>query len=128
MEILSFLLMNWSSVLLVIALFAVLVILYIRGETRLINYILYLGITEAEKQYGSKTGQLKKAAVITKIYTSIPVILKIIITETRLSQLIDKALAYAKKTWAENAAIGTYATGDEVEEKEQAEANETVPP
>jgi hypothetical protein len=84
-EIFDFLYMHWSSVLIVLALLITAFVLYIRGEKRILNYILYSLITEAERQYGSGTGQLKKAAVIAEIYTRLPAIIKIFITEQRLS-------------------------------------------
>lgn len=101
---------------LVVVLIFLMIMLYVRGEKKLLNYILYVGITEAEKQYGGKTGQLKKAAVITKIYSVLPVILKFILTEKRISQLIENALIYAKTKWAENAGINNYLKGAPVED------------
>jgi membrane glycosyltransferase len=117
-EIFNFICMHWSSVLLVIVLLIVLLVLYIRGEKKILHHILYMLVTEAERQYGSGTGQLKKAAVIAKIYAMLPAIIRMLITEQRLSELIEEALAYAKRTWVENDAIGTYAAG----------GDETVPP
>lgn len=108
MKIVNFLLMNWDSVLVVLTVIAVFIVLYARGEKKLLGYILYTLVTEAERQYGSGTGELKKAAVISWVHDKLPAILKIIITETRLSELIEKALAFAKAKWAENAAIGDY--------------------
>lgn len=128
MEVLNFLCLHWSSVLLVIVLLIVLLVLYIRGEKKILHHILYMLVTEAERQYGSGTGQLKKAAVIAEIYTRLPAIIKIFITEQRLSELIEEALKYAKKTWADNAAIGTYAAGSDDNMVSQAVAHDTVPP
>lgn len=113
MIILNFLLLNWDSVLLVIALGTVLIVLYVRGEKKIFSYILYTLVTEAERQYGSGTGELKKAAVISWLCDKLPAILKIIITETRLTKWIEDALTYAKKTWAEYAAIGDYVNAQE---------------
>ena len=69
MSILNFLLMNIDSVLIVIALIAVIFILYVRGEKKILNIILFAAVTEAEKQYKSGTGILKKAFVTAK-YTA----------------------------------------------------------
>jgi hypothetical protein len=108
MSILNFLLLNWDSVLLVLALITVLIVLYVLGEKKLLSYILYTAVTEVERQYGSGTGVLKKATVIAKIYSIIPMILKILISEEQIARWIEDALTYAKKTWADNAAIGDY--------------------
>lgn len=121
MKILEFLALNWSSVLLVLALLTVLVILYVRGEKKLFNHILYALVTEAEAQYGGKTGELKKAAVIANVYGILPAVLKLIISEKRLTQWIEDALQYAKKKWAENADINYYINGYAPEENDDAE-------
>ena len=116
MEIIDFLLMNWSSVLLVIALLTVLIILFIKGEKKIYSQILYTLVTEAEAHYGGGTGELKKAAVISNIYGILPAILKLFITESRLAAWIEEALEYAKKKWAENAQIEGYIKGKSVED------------
>lgn len=108
MEILNFFIANWSSVLLVIAALIISLALYLKGEKRILFAILYALVTEAERQYGSGTGELKKATVTAKIYAMLPAIVRIIITEARLSELIEEALAYAKERWAANAAIAGY--------------------
>lgn len=111
MNIVKFLLLNWDSALVVLAIITVLIVLYARGEKKLLNYVLYTLITEAERQYGSGTGELKKAAVISWLYEILPAILKVFVTESRVSEWVEVALAFAKAKWAENAAIGQYADG-----------------
>jgi hypothetical protein len=101
----------------------VLIVLYVRGEKKLLNYILYTAVTEVEKQYGSGTGVLKKATVIAKIYSILPLILKILISEEQIARWLEDALTYAKKTWTENAAIGDY-----VKQEDTAEAAADKPP
>ena len=123
MNIVNFLLTNWDSILIIIAVIVVLIVLRIRGEKKLFNYILLALVTEAERQYGSGTGELKKAAVISWAYGKLPAILKIIVTETRLAQWIEDALTYAKIKWADNAAIGDY-----VKQESTAEIADDKPP
>jgi hypothetical protein len=100
-----------------------LIVLYVRGEKKLLSYILYTAVTEVERQYGSGTGILKKASVIAKIYGVIPIILKILISEEQIARWIEDALTYAKKTWTENAAIGDY-----IKQEDTAEVADTKPP
>lgn len=128
MEIFDFLCMHWSSVLLVAVLLTVLIVLYVKGEKRILNVVLFAAVTEAERQYKGGTGPLKKAAVTAKIYSIIPAILKIFLSKDQIGRWIEDALAYAKKTWADNAAIGTYASGNVVEAEDQVDIIETVPP
>lgn len=108
MGILNFLIENWSSALVVVVLIALFVYLYIRGEKKVIYKILLFLITEAEKTYGSGTGELKLASVITKLYDKLPTIIKIVITGAQLIKWVEEALLLAKQTWAENAAIESY--------------------
>lgn len=115
MALINFVLQNWDSIILILAIATVLIIFYYKGEKKIFYRILYALITEAEAQYGGKTGALKKAAVISYIYGMIPGILKIFITQTRLENWIEEVLIYAKETWALNAGIQMYIAGPEPE-------------
>ncbi|MHB1153995.1 MAG: hypothetical protein ACYCWE_20780 [Eubacteriales bacterium] len=118
MSILNFILMHIDSVLLVIAVIAVIIVLYVRGEKKILNYVLFAAVTEAERQYKGGTGILKKAFVIAKIYSVIPAILKIIISEDQIGRWIEDALTYAKEQWKENALIENYIKGSDIEDAE----------
>ena len=59
MKILAFLLANWDSVLVVLAFLALIVVLIKRGETAVLNRILFGLVTKAEKEFGGGTGKLK---------------------------------------------------------------------
>ena len=113
MAILNFLISNWDSTLIILALIAFIVFLYIKGEKKLIYKILFFLLTEAENTYKSGTGALKFAAVLNNLYNKIPKILRLVITEVMITNWIEDALVLAKKTWAENAAIETYIKGTE---------------
>lgn len=125
MNVLNFLLENWDSVLVIVAAIALFIFLYMRGEKKLIYTILYNLITEAEKNYGSGTGQLKLAAVISGIYEKLPAIIKIVITENRLVKWIEDVLRQAKQKWAENAAIANYVGTVEIPIEPEPEENTT---
>lgn len=111
---LNFLLENWSSVVVILIVIAGLIVLYIRGEKKIFFYILYKLCTEAERALGSKVGELKKATVISEFYKIIPKIITVFLTEKMLLKLLEDALTYAKKTWAENAAIEGYVKGNDI--------------
>lgn len=97
----NFLQAHWASVLVVVAFIAIVVVLALRGKKQIIYKMLYALVTEAEKQYGSGTGAIKFAEVMTKIYSMLPVIIKIFITYDTLKNWIEKALAEAKEHWKE---------------------------
>ncbi len=121
MSILNYILMHIDSVLLVLAIVAVVIVLYVRGEKKILDVILFAAVTEAERQYKGGTGVLKKAAVTAKIYSVIPAILKIIISEDQIGRWIETALLHARNKWAENAAIAEYValedSGESAEDK-----------
>lgn len=110
MNIITFLLANWDSVLVVLASVIAFAVLYKRGETKIIKAILFRLVTDAERLYGGGTGELKKAAVIEWIYDKIPAILKLFITQKELDTMIDDVLTYAKQKWTANPKLNEYAT------------------
>lgn len=108
MNILNFLLVNWDSVLVVIAFIALLVFLVRRGEKSVVYKILYNLVTEAEKQYGGGTGALKQSAVINWVYERLPAIVKVFITAGTLERWVDEVVEQAKAEWEKNANIKDY--------------------
>ena len=108
MKILAFLLANWDSVLVVIAFLALIVVLIKRGETAVLNRILFGLVTKAEKEFGGGTGKLKLAAVSDWIYQRIPAVLKLLFSEKDIESMIETALEEAKKAWGNNENIAAY--------------------
>ena len=102
MAIVNFLLSYWDSVLVILLLIAGVLFLVKRGETKILENILYSLVTQAEKEFGDGTGSLKYAAVVDWIYQRIPAVLKLIFTEKNLNAMIEDALAKAKEQWAKN--------------------------
>ena len=111
MTILNFLIANWDSVLVSLLTRAILVILYIKGQKNIVNKILYSLVTEAEKQFGGGTGELKQAHVIKKVYEALPSVLKTFISADRLGRWVDKGLTAAKEKWAKNSSVSGYIEG-----------------
>lgn len=108
MNILAFLAANWDSVLVVLAFLAVIVVLIKRGETKILEKILFNLVTQAEKQFGGGTGSLKFAAVADWIYQRIPAVLKLLFTEKDIANMIEAALEEAKKAWGANDNLKSY--------------------
>jgi hypothetical protein len=108
MTILNFLLSNWDSVLVVAALLAAVVVLIARKQYAILDRIILVLVTEAEKQYGSNTGALKLAAVIDWVYPKIPAVIRLFITEAQLVAAIERVLAEAKAKWESNKNMSTY--------------------
>ena len=108
MKIIAFLLANWDSVLVVLAFLALIVVLIKRGETAVLNRILFGLVTKAEKEFGGGTGKLKLAAVSDWIYQRIPAVLKLLFSEKDIESMIETALEEAKKAWGNNENIAAY--------------------
>jgi len=108
MNVVNFILAHWDSVIAVLVLAAGVLFLYKRGETQILDRILFGLVTKAEREYGGGTGELKKAAVIEWAYDKIPVVLKLLITRRGLERMIDNVLAYAKTKWAANPSLRGY--------------------
>ena len=104
----QFLAANWDSALVVLVFIIVLAVLIKRGETKILDKILFNLVTQAEKQFGSGTGSLKFAVVADWIYQRIPAVLKLLFTEKDITNMIESALEEAKKAWGTNGNIKTY--------------------
>jgi hypothetical protein len=115
MNILAFLAANWDSVLVVLAFLVVIVVLIKRGETKILEKILFNLVTQAEKQFGGGTGSLKFAAVADWIYQRIPAVLKLLFTEKDIANMIEAALEEAKKAWGANDNLKDYIEAPTVE-------------
>lgn len=115
MNVLTFLVKNWDSVLVIVAFLAVVVVLIKRGETKILKQILFNLVTQAEKQFGSGTGSLKYAAVADWIYQRIPAVLKLLFTSSDIEKMIEAALEEAKKAWGANENLKGYIDTPSVE-------------
>ena len=108
MKIITFLLANWDSVLVVLVFLALIVVLIKRGETAVLKKILFGLVTKAEKEFGGGTGKLKLATVSDWIYQRIPAVLKLLFSEKDIETMIETALEEAKKAWGTNENLATY--------------------
>jgi hypothetical protein len=110
MKVLLFLVNYWDCILAALALLAGVIVAVKKGETKVINAFLFSLVTEAERQFGSGTGALKKAAVVQWVYEKLPAFVKVLFTEKNISDLIEAVLAGAKLKWAANSNLLAYIT------------------
>lgn len=99
----EFLVANWIDILIVLAVVALIVFLAVRGKKDIIYKILYALADEAEKLYGSGTGNLKFAYVMEKAYTALPAIIKVFITYKTFEKWIEEAVKRWKADLAKKA-------------------------
>lgn len=108
MQNLAYLAQNWVAVLLVVIVAAALLYVIIRSEKSVVFKMIYSMVTEAEKEYGAGTGQLKLAAVIERLYAKLPPLIKLVVSAKTLQSWVEIVLAQAKETWEKNADINNY--------------------
>ena len=103
MNLITFLLENWDSALVVIGIAFAAVIMYKRGEIKYLEGVMFLLVTKAEQEFGSGgTGELKRAAVIDWVYKHLPAVIRIFVSEKDIDRLIEAALKAAKDKWTDN--------------------------
>lgn len=108
MEILTFLLAHWDSVLVVLIFAAVLIILIAKKQYAVLDKIVFSLVTEAEKKYGGGTGAAKLAAVIEQLYPKIPAVIRLFISAAQIEKLIERVLDDAKDRWKKNPNLSAY--------------------
>lgn len=108
MNVIKFIADNWDIITLVIAAVAAIVVAVFKGNKSVVMNMLFKLVTEAEKDFGSGTGTLKLAAVITEIYPKLPAVIKAFVTADRLQKWVEEALSIAKAKWSANSNIRAY--------------------
>ncbi|MBU5677790.1 hypothetical protein KQI88_15330 [Alkaliphilus sp. MSJ-5] len=71
--------------------------LYKRGQEDFLRKLVLALATEAEKQLGSGTGELKYAMVVERIYEITPGILKLLYSKKQIDKMIEDAVEYLKR-------------------------------
>ncbi|MBU5438271.1 hypothetical protein KQI42_09640 [Tissierella sp. MSJ-40] len=112
MAIFNFLISNWDSVLVVVGFIILVAVLIKRGEKKILNNILYRLVTQAEREFGAGTGELKFAVVSDWVYERLPAILRILFTAKDIDKMIETALEEAKKKWERNQILQMYIDGE----------------
>ena len=97
MQILQFIIKYWDSILLVVLVLGFVVYLIKTGQTKVLKQIAIKLVTEAEGEYGSGTGIVKKSAVVSWLYNHLPAILKFIFTEKDLENIVETVLEVGSK-------------------------------
>lgn len=67
-----------------------------------ISRVAFSLITDAERQYGSGTGELKMSACVAKLIDLLPEAVVELVPEKTISEQLEKALEIAKNKWEKN--------------------------
>ena len=121
----EFLANNWYLILIAIAAVAVAIYLVFKffklpRETQInkVKEWLLFAVTQAEKELGSGTGQLKLRYVYDKFVTKFPYLVQFISFEY-FSELVDQVLIKFKDMFKNNNAIKQYVVSDETMHAEE---------
>ena len=101
----QFIYWHWLDIVLALVLitfFCILVSYLASRQNGIVAKLIYGLVIEAEKDLGSKTGQLKKKQVISKVYRQLPVFLRFVVNEATVSRLIDEAVHFMKEALEQN--------------------------
>jgi hypothetical protein len=86
----------WIDIITWLVIIASLIALWYLRKIPLVKKILYALVCEAEKKYGSGTGNIKYATVISMFYYRMPWMIRIAFTQELLSKLIEEAVIKLK--------------------------------
>lgn len=110
----SFIVDNWYIIVAAIAVLAVVIYLIVKffklpreSQLQKIKEWLLFAVTEAEREFGSGTGQLKLRYVYDMFVAKFPYLVKFVSFEL-FSSLVDKALVEFKKLFNTNNAVKGY--------------------
>ena len=101
----QFIYWHWLDIVLalvLITLFGILVSYLASRPNGIVAKLIYGLVIEAEKDLGSKTGQLKKKQVISKVYNQLPVFIRFVVNEATVSRMIDEAVHFMKESLEQN--------------------------
>ena len=101
----QFIYWHWLDILLAIvfALFFGVLLSYLASKPNgIVAKLVYGLVIEAEKDLGSKTGQLKKKQVISKVYKQLPVCIRFVVNEATVDRFINEAVHFMKEALEQN--------------------------
>lgn len=102
MKVLEFFMTYWSDILLIVLALASVVYAIYRKDYSIVKKLIFSLVTEAEQAYGGGTGAMKLSTVINVLYPKLPKIFKMLVTEKKLTEIVESVLAEAKKKWEAN--------------------------
>lgn len=88
---------NLSSILVVLVFIIGLLFLYKKGKKEFVRQVVLSLVVQAEKALGSGTGELKYAMVVENVYKMLPPILKLLISQKELDNMIEDGVEYLKE-------------------------------
>ena len=101
----EFITAHWTDILIGVAVIAITAFLLVRGKIDIVYKMLYSLVNEAEKLFGAKTGKVKFAYVMEKVYAKLPAVIRLVVSYSTLERWIENAVTKMKEDLAEKAEI-----------------------
>lgn len=92
----EFLMLYWVTILVWVIIIAALLVAWYFRKIPLVKQALYSLVCSAEKQWGSGTGELKYAAVISMFYSKMPFPIRMMFPQEVISKWIEQAVVKLK--------------------------------
>lgn len=92
----SFVIYNALDIAMIVVVSLIGLIAYKLGQREFVMCMILTFVAEAEKKFGSGTGELKYAIVTERLYEVMPKLLKLVYTKQQLDKMIEDAVNYLK--------------------------------
>lgn len=92
----------WLDALIILFVIGLLIVLWRFGKKDFVKCIITELVARAEQLYGSGSGQVKLAFVLSELYKKLPFAVRLVFTEQELRQYIEEAAAWLKKKLTAN--------------------------
>ncbi len=92
----------WLDALIILFVIGLLIVLWRFGKKDFVKCIITELVARAEQLYGSGSGQVKLAFVLSELYKKLPFVVRLVFTEQELRQYIEEAAAWLKKELTAN--------------------------
>ena len=86
----------WSDIILLALVITILLLLYKKGKIAIVKSIVTSLVVRAEKELGTSTGIAKYNQVVSDLYLSLPIIVKILFTKDDFYNYIYEAVKWLK--------------------------------
>ena len=116
MKAIDFIVQNWAAILEILVIITALVVVCIKflkltpeQQKARIKLVLLSIVTEMEKQYGPKTGAIKRSQAYSLFVSKFP-ILSVVLSQETFDRLLDEALEQLNSQLQANSYVEDYVT------------------
>lgn len=106
--LIDFVVTYWASILAVILFVAVMTALWVKGKKREVKHVILDLVAKAEQQLGSGTGPIKYVRVTRWIYSRMPWVVKVFMSEKELDDWIEYGVRELEDFLEEGGDLLTY--------------------